>query len=148
MPTPDQLELFINCQPEQMDELLTVMKSLTKCPWMFWDTHYTASFSPPEPSFDFARFEIDDPKAFAEKSGSSAKFQGQIRWCKQKDFNVLLVWETSAGAQELEQPANDCLVQDFYDLIVKPACEQLNLIATIGPGAWQKKTNMNTNVSG
>ncbi len=142
MSNPDNLELFISCKPEQMDELLTVMRSLTSRPWMFWETHYTGSFSPPEPSFDFARFEIADPKTIASSSDPTARYQGLIRWFKQKDFDALLAWEVATGDAQSSQAEIDFLLQDFYDHVAKPACEQLKLTATIGPGVWRQKTGL------
>jgi len=126
-----------------MDELLLLLRKSAECPWMFWDQHYNAAFSPPDASFDFARFQIDDAKQFLAGSDPMVKYLGRIRWIKQLDYNVLLAWETNIfDGQEVSREENDFLVQDFHDLILAPACAKMDLKVTMAAGAWQKRTNI------
>jgi len=140
MSITERLELFVECPRSWMDELLGFLRKLTRRPWMYWGTHYNASFSSSAPSFDFARFKIDDAGDFVQGPERSAKYLGQVRWTKHIDFNVLLAWATYIDGQEVSRDDNDFLIQDFYDLIVLPACEQLGLEARLGAGVWQKLT--------
>jgi hypothetical protein len=134
----EPLELFVECPRERMDELLNTMRRLMKKPWMFMDKSFNASFSPPNPSFDFARFDIDDEALFAAKSTTSVQYQGQVRWSKQLDMNVLLVWETGFGINTSLKD-NDFLIKDFTERIATPACVELGLQLTMGPSAWRER---------
>jgi hypothetical protein len=134
----EPLELFVECPRERMEELLNAMRRLTKKPWMFWDKSFNASFSPPNPSFDFARFHIDDAALLEAKGRTDVQYQGQIRWSKQLDMNVLLVWETGFDMNTSIED-NDFLIKDFTERIATPACAELGLKLTIGPAAWRER---------
>jgi hypothetical protein len=134
----EPLELYVECPRERMDELLDTMRRFAKKPWMFWDTRFNASFSPPNPSFDFARFNIDESALLQAKSDTAVQYQGQLRWSKQPDMNVLLVWETGFGANTSTED-NDFLIKDFADLIATPACAELGLQLKMGPAAWRER---------
>ncbi len=134
----EPLELFVECPRERMDELLTTMRRLTKRPWMFWDKTFSASFSPTNPSFDFARFDIDDEALLAAKGRTDVQYQGQVRWSKQVDMNVLLVWETGFGI-DTSTADNDFLIKDFAECIATPACTELGLHLTMGSAAWRER---------
>jgi hypothetical protein len=134
----EPLELYVECPRERMDELLNTMRLLAKKPWMFWDTSYNASFSPPNASFDFARFRFDEGALQNAKSETAVHYQGKIRWTKQPDMNVVLVWETGFDADTATKE-NDFLISDFSELIAVPACEKLGLKLTMAPAAWRSR---------
>lgn len=134
----EPLELFVECPRERMDELLSTMRHITKKPWMFWDKRFNPSFSPPNPSFDFARFDINDAALLEAKSATTVQYQGLVRWSKQLDMNVLLVWETGFGINTAPED-NDFLIKDFSECIATPACAELGLQLTLGPAAWRQR---------
>jgi hypothetical protein len=124
-----------------MDELLVAVRKHTKRPWMFWNTYYMAAFSPPDPSFDFARFEIDDPTSLPSSTERLAKYLGQVRLFKHRDMDAVLIWETVVDGQPVSKEANDFLVRDFHDQILAPACAELGVTVTMGPAVWKKKVS-------
>ncbi len=139
MSKTEPFELYVNCSADRMDELIGLMRKLCKRPWMYWDTHYNASFSPPDPSFDFARFDIEDLKSFVKTPDASAKYLGQVRWIKQRDFDAVLAWETFTDGSAVGDDHNNFLLQDFFENVVTPTVEQLKLEAVIGPSVWKNR---------
>lgn len=126
------LELYIPCEVEKMDHLLSEMKQEAKGPWIFWEQD-----NQPEPigtSYNFACFNFDNKDGVVERA--NAEYLGQVRFMKMKEEKTLRLWDTFFQNDGIDLKRNDYLVQDFHDKIAKPICDSMGLTIELCRTPW------------